>query len=205
MGARNTDLRQSDAGSPLGCYTCPVSQTKTLMTAEQLWETAGRPRCELVRGELVEMSPVGRKHSRNVMLLGSWMTPFARERGLGEVGTELGFVLFRNPDVVRAPDISFLSKARLGSIQEDGFVDGAPDLAVEMVSPDDRASDLEEKVREYLAAGTRLVWKADARTGTITAYRPSGEARVYGPGETVSGEDVLPGFSFRPDDLFSGQ
>ncbi len=175
------------------------------MTAEQLWEAAGSRRCELVRGELVEMSPVGRKHSRNVVRLSRWMDTFASDRDLGEVGTELGFILSRNPDVVRAPDISFLSKSRLRSINEDGFVEGAPDLAVEVVSPEDRASELEEKIREYLAAGARLVWKADDRTETVTAYRPAGEARVYSRDEVVSGEDVLPGFSFRPADLFGGK
>lgn len=182
-----------------------MSQTKTLMTAEQLWEIGGRRRSELVRGELVEMSPVGRKHSRNVVRLCAWMNTFVNEKGLGEVGTELGFILSRDPDVVRAPDVSFIAKSRLRSINEDGFVDGAPDLAVEMVSPDDRASELEEKIREYLAAGAKLVWKADERTGTVTAYRPSGEARVYARGEAVPGEDVLPGFSFRPGDLFGEQ
>ena len=177
-----------------------MGQAKTLMTAEQLLEIAGNRRTELVRGELVEMSPVGGKHSRIVAQLIHWLYSFVAERKLGEVGTERGFILARHPDVVRAPDVYFLSGAR--GEPTDGFFEGAPDLAVEVVSPEDRASLVQEKIRQYLAAGSRLVWLVDPQSQTVTAYRPSGEARVYSGEEQVSGEGVLPGFSFRPAELF---
>ena len=111
-----------------------MATTKTLMTAEQLLGIAGSRRCELVRGELVEMSPVGKTHSWIVALLLSWMVSFVREHKLGRVGTELGFILARNPDVVRAPDICFVSAQRWKGTDPHGFFEGAPDLAVEVVS-----------------------------------------------------------------------
>ncbi len=157
---------------------------------------------ELVRGELVEMTPVNYPHSRLVPRLAGWMDSFVEQWKLGAVGIALGFILSRDPDVVRAPDIYFLSASKLNQVNPESFFEGAPDLAVEVLSPDDRASAVQEKVREYLAAGARLVWVADPRSKTVTAYQPSGEARVYSGNEEVTGEDVLPGFSFRPADLF---
>ena len=179
-----------------------MAETRTLITAEQLLEMAGDRRLELVRGELVEMAPVGGRQARIVVRLSSWLGPYVTERGLGAVGSEWGFILWRNPDVVRAPDIAFVSAARLSPAGAEGFFPGAPDLAVEVVSPNDKAGELQEKVQEYLAAGTRLVLLADPRSKTVTAYRPSGEAHVYSGDQLVSCEDVLPSFSFRPSDLF---
>ena len=144
------------------------------MTAKQLLDISNEGRSELVRGELVRMSPVGRVHGRLVVRLLSWLGPFVSERKAGEVVTEVGFVLSRHPDTVRAPDGSFMSSARLGAPDDDGFYESAPDLAVEVLSPEDRPGKIQEKIREYLAAGT----------------------------DKVSANDLLPGFSFRPADLF---
>ncbi len=179
-----------------------MRETKTLITAEQLLEIAGDRRVELVRGELVEMPAVGLKHIRVVGVLVAWIVSFVTERKLGVAGPELGCILSRNPDVVRAPDIAFISAARLGSADPEGFFAGAPDLAVEVISPTDKVSEVQEKIREYLAAGARLVWLVDPRSETVTAYRPNGDAHVYSGNDEVPGEDVLPGFSFRPADLF---
>ncbi len=124
------------------------------------------------------------------------------EKKLGLVFTDVGFRLAEDPDTVRGPDIAFVSASRLRSGFPRGFFPGAPDLAVEVVSPGDKAGELQEKIREYLSSGVRLVWLADPRSQTVTAYRPSGEAHVYSGEEPVPGEDVLPGFSFRPAELF---
>lgn len=179
-----------------------MSETKVHITAEQLPEVARGRRVELVRGEVVEMAAAGGRQARLVIRLGSWMDAFVVRRKLGVLGTEWGFVLFRNPDVVRAPDIAFVVARRLGPKGDEGFFEGAPDLAVEVVSPNDRISEVQQKIREYLAAGTRLVWVIDPQSETVTAYHPSGDAHLYSGHREVPGEDVLPGFSFRPDDLF---
>jgi len=82
------------------------------------------------------------------------------------------------------------------------FFEGAADLAVEVLSPEDRAGKLHEKIRAYLKAGTRLVWIGDPDSSTVTVYRPSGATPVYSGQDEVTGEDVLPGFSFTPERLF---
>ncbi|MGH8247923.1 MAG: Uma2 family endonuclease, partial [Gammaproteobacteria bacterium] len=141
-----------------------MGQTKTLITAEQLPAIAGDRRVELVDGELVSMSPVGLTHAWVVGRFTHWLESFVGEKKLGRVGPELGCVLRRNPDVVRAPDVCFIASGRLRGINQEGYFEGAPDLAIEVLSPDDTASAMQEKMREYLAAGARLVWFADPRT-----------------------------------------
>jgi Uma2 family endonuclease len=179
-----------------------VGQTKTLITAEELPKIAGDRRVELVYGELRDMTPIGIEHAGLVARLLSWIVLLVDRRKLGLAGPELGCVLSRDPDVVRAPDISFISSSRLPSRQESGFFNGAPDLAVEVLSPSDTASEVQQKVQEYLQAGAKLVWIVDPQTKAVTAYEPSGNAHVYRGGEAVPGDPVLPGFSFQPDALF---
>lgn len=176
--------------------------TKTQMNAGQLLKIAGLGRSELVRGELIEMSPVGGPHSRIVVRLGSLLLNYVDHERLGEVGTERGFILAHDPDTVRAPDVHFTSQARLTSANQDGFFEGAPDLAVEVLSPDDRASEVLQKVREYFAAGAQLVWVADPVNRTVTVHSAAGYARVCSGSDEVTGEDVVPGFRFRVSDLF---
>ena len=178
-----------------------MGDLKTLITAEQLSDIANGRRVELVRGEIAEMSPVGKSHSEIVIVLGSWLLSFVRAKKLGAVGTERGFVLSRDPDVVRAPDVHFIRGERLAN-DNPGYFDGAPDLTVEVLSPEDRASDVEQKIAQYLSAGSGLVLKVDPANKTVTRYLPGGEVRILSGDETVACEPPLPGFSFRASDLF---
>jgi Uma2 family endonuclease len=176
--------------------------TRALITAEELEAMPGGERLELVRGELVEMPPVGEEHGGSTLLLGSWIVSFVRKNKLGKAGAEWGFILSRDPDVVRAPDVAFVSKSRLKPGRRKGYFEGAPDLAVEVVSPSDRFGDVQEKVHEYLDAGSRLVWVVDPGRRTVTVWRPNRQAREFRANQKVAGEEVLPGFSFRVNDLF---
>lgn len=181
-----------------------MSATEAPITAERLYfEVPSDRRVELVAGELVPMTPVGFEHGRIVVLLSSLILAFVTEKKLGLVGSEIGFILRRNPDTVRAPDIAFVAAERVSAINRERYFEGAPDLAVEVVSPGDKMSDVQQKIREYLSAGARLVWVIDPGSRTVTAYYPAGNARIYAADEPVPGDDVLPGFSFHPSELFS--
>jgi Uma2 family endonuclease len=179
-----------------------MGATTTLMTAEQLLARAGNGRAELVHGELVELMPVGLLHSRVVGRLLAWLIVFLDTHKLGIAGTELGVVLQRRPDLVYAPDIFFLAKARVSNPTSPRFFEGAPDLAVEVLSSDDRPGEVAQKIRDYLNAGTRQVWIVDPEAATATVHLPGGAFQSYSGESEVSGGDVLPGFSFRPADLF---
>ena len=180
-----------------------MSATTTLMTAEQLLDRVGQGRSELIRGELVELMPVGQLHGKLVARLLFWLMIFLEDHPLGSVSTEVGVLLTRDPDLVYGPDILFIAKERDGDPNSPRFYHGAPDLAVEVLSPEDRAGKVQEKIRDYLHFGTRLVWLVDPTSRTVTVYHPSGEAHIYSGNDQVTGEDVLPGFSFTPEKLFS--
>jgi Uma2 family endonuclease len=113
-------------------------------------------------------------------------------------------MLHRNPDTLRAPDIAFISKARL---EREGipprFADFPPDLAVEVLSPDDMASEIARKVEEYLAAGVPLVWVADPATRNITVYRSRQDIKILSANEDLDGGEVVPGFRVNVGIIFA--
>jgi Uma2 family endonuclease len=181
-----------------------------LLTAEEfmlLPEPLEGGKMELVRGEVVTMAPVGGEHGSVASELVGKLRLFCREHDLGQAAVEVGYRLQREPDLVRAPDVSFLEAARL----EEGrfprsFVDGPPTLAVEVVSPGDRDVDLSTKVEEYLAAGARRVWLVRPGLRTITVHRPNGDAHTYRAGDTLSSDDAgfdVEGFALRVDEVFA--
>ena len=182
-------------------YNAAMGEIKTLITAEQLPAAALDRRVELVCGEIVEMSPVGKKHSRIVVRLGGWLDQHVSERGLGTVGSEAGFVLSRRPDTVRAPDVHFSSASRSGLPDDDGYFEGGPDLAIEVLSPSERPGMVERKIAEYFRSGSRLVVTIDPASQTITVHGPSAP-RSFSGDERVNFAPVLPDFSFRVSDLF---
>ncbi len=179
---------------------------KQLVTAEGLWALPEIPgkRFELVRGELIEVPGAGGLHSLIAGLLYRLLAAFANERDLGlAFGDGTGYIIARAPDIVRIPDASFVSWGRIpeGGIPE-GYIPLAPDLAIEVVSPGDRADDVHDKVREYLEAGTRLVWILWPRHRSVAVHEPGGLARELRPDDELDGGDVLPGFLVRVAELF---
>lgn len=179
--------------------------TARLLTADEFWLLAeSEMRRELVRGEVVETMPVGGEHSVIVInfaiVLGSW----AKVNGAGVVGTEAGFILDHDPDVVRAADLYFVRADRLPAGRAPArFYNLAPDFAVEVVSPSETAEEVQEKVRDYLAAGTALVVVLYPRTRILVAHVTDGSAHTYREDEMFAAPTVLPGFSCRVGDLFA--
>lgn len=176
-----------------------------LMTADEFLEHAPQDkRSELVHGEVLEMAPASEEHGDIAGNIFAALHNFARKNKLGKVyAAETGFVLAHNPDTVRAPDAAFVSAARLGSGTRRGvFFEGAPDLAVEVASPSESAEDIQDKVIDYLTAGTRMVLDLHPRSKTITVYRSLDNIRVLTLRDTLDGGDVLPGFSALLEEIF---
>ncbi len=187
------------------CYLLLMAEVKTLVTAEQFYKMNLQDvRAELVDGEVVTMSLPGGIHGRVCIRIARPLDQFVSDRNLGWVVSEVGFILKRQPDLVRGPDVAFLSKEKVQAQKDPHKLwEGPPDLAVEVLSPDDRPSEVLRKVGEYLEAGTRLVWVVDPKNQTVSAHRGLHRVRVYGVGEELSGEDVLPGFSLKVADIFA--
>lgn len=176
-----------------------------LVTAEEL-ERMGEQDFgfELVRGQLVPVTPPGGEHGLLTVFLTGELQQFARARGLGRVYSESGYVLTRNPDTVRGPDVSFVCIARPAGIKGPlGFITGAPDLAIEIRSPDNTLAALAEKASDYLEAGGRLVWVVDPPSRTVRVYRPGQPVQVLSGKATLDGEDALPGFKLPLTRLFA--
>jgi Uma2 family endonuclease len=183
-----------------------MSKVLPLVTAEALFELpADGLRHELVKGELRTMPPAGSEHGSVGMNLAGPLNYYVKMHRLGVVFmAETGFVLSRNPDTVRAPDISFIAKAKVpASGVPKTFWPGAPDLAVEVVSPNDRVYEIDEKVEDWLEAGTSLVWVVNPRRRTVTVYRPGENPLVLDKAATLDGLDVVPGFQCRVSDIFT--
>ena len=174
---------------------------KLLLTAEDFLtmpEVPGK-RFELVDGELVEMPGTGLLHNALLGHVFVLLRSYVRAHDLGMVGVDgLGIVLRRDPDIVRVPDVSFVARDRLpkGALSE-SFLPFAPDLAVEIVSPSDRAAEVHAKVREYLDAGSRVVWVMWSPTRSVSVHRAGLPTVELGPDDELDGGDVLPGFRVR--------
>ncbi len=173
-----------------------MATAESITTADQLFQASDLGRCELLRGELRMMSPAGSEHGMIAAELAAILLDFVKPRGLGVVlGAETGFRIAENPDTVRAPDVAFIRRQRIGAELPDGFFPGAPDLAVEVLSPNDRAGEVLRKVQDWLAAGSAVVWVVDPKTQTATVYGADRRAVMLTSSETISGGDLLPGFS----------
>jgi Uma2 family endonuclease len=183
-----------------------TATTQQLLTAGDLLRLPkDGNRYELVKGELRTMPPAGFEHGTVGINLSTPLAQHVRANGLGiVVAAETGFLIAQNPDTVRAPDVGFVRQERIlaGGIPKN-YWPGGPDLAVEVVSPNDTVFEVDEKVQEWLNAGTSMVWVVNPRQRTVTVYRPSANPTVLMINDTLDGQEVVPGFRCRVGDIFT--
>ncbi len=186
--------------------TSPVS-SEDLLTADEFWQLPEPPqggRMELVAGKVVTEMPVGERHAALAAEIAAYLLAFVKPNRLGRVYVELGHRLFSDPDTVRAPDVSFLPTG--DAVRSDRYVEEAPLLAVEIMSPDDREGDVAAKVEEYFDAGSQRVWIVRPRNRTVTVHRPGGDAHTYSARDTLTSDDAgftAEGFELKLADLFA--
>lgn len=178
--------------------------TDILMTAETFWSMPhGEMRRELVRGEVVETMPPNYRHGKIAARLCAQLIAWTEHGVGGDVGVESGFTLARNPDTVRGPDVFYLTPERAAMADvETGFSEVAPDLAVEIVSLGETAADVQDRVWDYLNAGTRVVWVMYPRRREVVVHTPDGLTRRYTASDTLEHPDLLPGFACVVGTLF---
>lgn len=175
-----------------------------LITAEEFGrmpDPADGSKQELVKGVIVTMPPPKAIHGIVQSEIASLLRNLVKPKRLGWIVTESGTIVGRDPDTVRGPDVAFYSITRQPEVPPDYF-EIAPDLAVEVLSPDDRRSRVRVKIAEYIAAGVRLVWLVDPETRTVLEYRGSLRGTEYDEADTLTGADVLPEFTCRVADFF---
>ena len=161
---------------------------------------------ELVRGELRVIPPPGAPHGKvesNLFLL---LGVHVKVNSLGSVfGDTFGYILTELPRTVRVPDVSFVRAERL---PREGLGPGllrlAPDLAVEVLSPSESWSELEEKLADYTTAGTRLIWVVDPARRTVMILNQTHPVKWLQEADVLDGGDVVPGFSCKVAEIFEG-
>lgn len=150
---------------------------------------------ELVDGRLVEkrMSSLA---SETAIIISARAFVFLEKSPLGKLYAEQSFQCFPHDlDLIRRPDISFVAADRLCGVPEEGHVPIAPDLAIEVVSPNDSVYELDDKLADYRAAGIKLVWVFNPKARVVRIYRADHTVNELQENDTLSGESVLPGFS----------
>jgi Uma2 family endonuclease len=183
-----------------------MSTEVQLMTADELLAMPDDGiRYELVRGELIKMTPPpGHEHGLVTMNLAGHLFEFVKANQLGKVlAAETGFRIEQNPDTVQAPDVAFIRRERIekkGKIQ--GYWPGAPDLAVEVISPSDTVSRIEGKVSEWLTAGSKQVWVVSSKLRTITIYSSLTDITTLTEKDRLSGGEIVPGFELAVAEIF---
>lgn len=180
-------------------------ETATLTTVEELYLLADSNfRHELIKGELITMSPTGILHGIFSMNLGTEIRNFIKENGIKGVvlGAETGFRL--KDDTVLVPDVAFVTNERLAKIKDlDKFGEVAPNLAVEILSPSNTESKMYQKIKIFFEAGTELVWIVDPKNKVVKVYESDKKIAILSEKDVLRGGKVLPNFELNLENLFN--
>jgi Uma2 family endonuclease len=173
-----------------------MDTTTHFMTAEELFHLPDDGlRHELIKGELLTMSPPGEEHGVITMNLTILLAQHVKAHNLGTMyAAETGFKLESDPDTVLAPDIAFIRRERVGVVSK-SYRPGAPDLVVEVLSPNDRKHKVEEKTSRWLALGAEAVWLVNPQTRTVDVRSANGERKLFMENDHLTAENIVPGFS----------
>ena len=181
------------------------------ISAEAFWEIAHLPEnadkhLELIEGVIYEMPPAGLEHGTDAGNFFGFIWTYVRQHDLGLVtAAETGYIVHTDANgknTILAPDVGFIAKARMTAEPSKKYAPLAPDLAVEMVSPNDTAAEIHAKVNQYLQYGTRAVWVAYPQTRTVVVHTRAG-AQTLSEADTLDGGDILPGFALAVREIFS--
>jgi Uma2 family endonuclease len=176
----------------------------TLIAGEELLAMGDIGPCELVDGRIVPMSPTGGRHGIIASRLGFTLSFLVQQHDLGWVLTgEVGIYIRRNPDRIRGADIVFLSRERWPEGSPEGFLEGAPDLIVEIMSPNDRWQAVRQKIAEFFSIGVRWVWIVRPENRAVLVFRSSTDFQLFSPEDIIVGEGTLEGFTLPVASLFA--
>jgi Uma2 family endonuclease len=174
-----------------------------LISGSELYEMDVPGPCELVEGRIVPVSPTGVEHADIESRLNVALSLFLRERELGRVLVgEIGIYTRRNPDSVRAADVVVISKERLPAGRQRGFLEVAPELVIEIMSPSDRWLTVRQKLEEYFSIGVDRVWIVEPDNRAVLVFHSSTGVQKLDHEETILGEGILEGFTLPVADLF---
>ncbi len=169
-----------------------------LITGEELLAMPGIGPCELVEGRIVPMSPTGGEHGFIGAIIVYELKAFADQKKLGWVLTgETGIFTRRNPDSVRGSDVLFISKNRHPERPKRGFLEVAPELVVEIISPTEVRKEIDEKIKEYLNIGVKWVWLIDPKNRCCTVYRSETDVQKLTENDSLVGDEILAGFEIK--------
>ena len=170
--------------------------TEPLINGEELLRMGDIGRTELINGVIKYYMPTGHPHGYYELLLGMFIMQFVLKHNLGRaLSGEVGIYIHRNPDTVRAADVAFISHERLAKANPQGYLDVAPELVVEVMSPDETWSDVNEKLEDYFSIDIQQVWVVDPRRERIHIYRSLTDITILTMDDTLDGGETLPGFS----------
>jgi Uma2 family endonuclease len=190
---------------PRGKFLIFLSRSSTMesMTGEELYRRPDLESCELIDGMVVPLAPTKPEHGETELDLGYELRAWVRSSGRGRVlSGDVGIYIRRSPDTVRAPDVMFISHERYAQRQKGAYLTVAPELVVEVLSPEDRPGAVWEKLADYFSAGVDRVWVVDLKEQRISAYRSLTDVQQLGIGDALTDEELLPGFRLSLSELF---
>ena len=180
-----------------------LAKIEQLITGEELAEMADLGPCELLDGRIVPMPPPGPLHAKLESEVDWWLRSWVKQTRRGHVLVgDAGIFIRRNPDTVRGADVAYVSNERWARRGAAAYLEVAPELVVEIVSPNDRWGDIMDKLADYFAAGVDRVWLVDPFRKQVFVHRSVTDVRALEPDDALTDDEILPGFSLPLADLF---